>query len=165
MCVVRHRFQNDGPGVHQGDASLGQAADGRDRRQNIAIAVAGAMTSEAPLLPLPTNDGPAIPATAIAASPAEVSTIAGLARMARTTAPIAAPRSTIATMACVASAAEPKPAERKDPLPGPGACGQRPPEEEHDDGKHAVGSGAGAHSGGRAVGVTIRRICPRLPRA
>ena len=33
MCIVRHRLQDDDPGVHQGDASMGQAADDRDRRR------------------------------------------------------------------------------------------------------------------------------------
>src|SRR5204863_10208475 len=32
MGVVRHRLQDDDPGVHQGDARLGQAADRGDGR-------------------------------------------------------------------------------------------------------------------------------------
>ena len=32
MDVVRHRLQDDDPGVHQGDARLGQAADRGDGR-------------------------------------------------------------------------------------------------------------------------------------
>jgi len=31
ICVVRHRFQDDDSCVHQGDAGLGQAANGGDR--------------------------------------------------------------------------------------------------------------------------------------
>src|SRR5215471_18304280 len=80
----------------------------------MATAAARAMPSEAPLVPLPTNDAPAIAATRIAASPADVKTIALRARMARTRAAIAAPSSRSATMACAASVAKPKTRERND---------------------------------------------------
>src|ERR1700747_866923 len=80
----------------------------------MAAAVARAMANEAPLLWLLTKDDPAIAAIRIAARPAEVNTIAVLARMARTRAPIAAPRSTSATTACTASTAEPKTVGRND---------------------------------------------------
>jgi hypothetical protein len=58
-----------------------------------------------------TNDDPA---ARTAARPADVYAIALLERMARTRAPMAAARSTSATMAWVASVAEPKTADRKD---------------------------------------------------
>src|SRR6266536_5821551 len=32
VCVVRHRLQDDDPGVYQGDAGMGQAADRGERR-------------------------------------------------------------------------------------------------------------------------------------
>ena len=80
----------------------------------MAIAVARAMPSEAPSLPLTANEDPAKPAATTAAMPTDVGTIARLARMARTRALTQAPTSKSATTTCAASGAEPKIVEKND---------------------------------------------------
>src|SRR5215472_881864 len=80
----------------------------------MATAVARAMAREAPSPWLLAKEAPAMAAATTAASPAAVNTMALLARMARTSAPIAAPRSTTATMAWAASVAEPSTVEKND---------------------------------------------------